>query len=117
MADKMNAVYGKNYITDKSDASDVINVTNEYFIIIQPFKDKYGATKAIRPSREQKQEIARRIIEEKAHVLKIKDSIFHKTINIKKNGGFNIYKNEDIQTKLAELYASKNVDDLFKRVN
>lgn len=117
MADKINAVYGKEYVTETSNLSYTLNETQEFFIIIQPFDKKYGVTKAIRPSKNQKIEIAKRIAEDNGHVFKTRDLAFHNTANIDKYGGFSVYKDDNIQTKLAELYASKNVDDLFKRVN
>ena len=119
VAEKMNAVYGENYVTETSNLSFVIEELKEFYIIIEPFKekskDKFGVSKTISPSKHQKVEIANRVLNNKAHVFKTKDKTFWNAIDIKKYGGFSVYSDEDMQNKIAEMYNnSKNVDNLFK---
>ena len=115
LADKMNAVYGEDYVTDISNLSYVVESTKEFYIIIEPHTDKkLGVTKSVRPSREQKREIENRIENKKAHVFKSKDESFYNVADIKKYGGYSVFKDEDMQNKLTEMYNSKNLDHLFK---
>jgi hypothetical protein len=86
----------------------------EFYILIQPHDKLFGVSKTVKPSKEQKIEIASRIANEKAHVFKSKDKAFHGVADVKKYGGFSIFKDEDMQSKLAEMYESKNLDHLFK---
>jgi len=114
MADKMNAVYGKDYVTTTSDLSYVINQEKQYYIIIQPHGKKFGVTKAIQLSAKQKEEIKRRIVEQQAHIFKTRDRDFHRVADIVKYEGFSIFKEEEIQNKLREIYESAdNIDSQF----
>ena len=116
MAANMNAVYGPDYVTETSDALDVISQEKEFFIIIQPHEktNKFGMTKVVRPSKEQKIEIADRIQNKKAHVFKTKDATFETVSNIKQYGGYSVFKNDEAQSKIADIYQNhKNYDALF----
>ena len=55
-----------------------------------------------------------RIENKKAHVFKSKDESFYNVADIKKYGGYSVFKDEDMQNKLTEMYNSKNLDHLFK---
>lgn len=113
-AKKINAVYGEDYVTTTSNLSYVVEDDKEFYIIIQPHKDSFGISKSSRPSKEQKLEIASRIANEKAHVFKTKDKTFSNAVDVKKFGGFSIYKDEEMLNKISEIYNSKNMDHLFK---
>jgi len=115
MADKINAVYGKGYITEKSDATDVISQEKEFYILIQPHKDGiFGVTKFLRPSEKQKKEIQRRLQEGKAHIFKTKEKLFTNATDLNRFGGYSIYSNEDLQARLAEMYEMPNLDNKFQ---
>jgi hypothetical protein len=119
MADKMNAVYGENYITKTSDATDVITQEKEFYILIQPHKEtnqskanKFGVTKFTRPSKAQKAEIQKRLLEQGGHVFKTKEKLFSRSADLKPFGGYSIYKDE-VQNRLSEIYSGPNQDKLF----
>lgn len=115
IANKMNATFGKDYVTEKSNLSYVVEDTKDYFIIIEPYKENlYGVTKTVRPSKKQELEIANRIQNKNAHVFQTKDATFKDVSDIKKYGGFSVYKDQSMQEKLAEMYNSENIDHLFK---
>ena len=115
MANKMNAVYGDNYITETSDLTDVITKDQEFYVVVQPHnKDIFGVTKFIRPSTKQKEELQRRITEQNAHVFKTKEELFLKAADLKKFGGYSIFENKEIQQKLADMYNQANLDSKFK---
>lgn len=112
-AKKMNAVYGPDYVTVTSDSTYAISQSREYFIIIEPFNDRYGVAKTIRPSTKQKEKIAKKILERSAHVFKTKDRRFLGAADV--GEGISVYKTDEIQEDLANLYDSRdNVDHLFK---
>lgn len=114
IAGKMNAVYGKDYVTTTSDLSYVVNQEKQFYIIIQPHGKKFGATKAVQLSAKQKEEIKRRIVEQQAHIFKTNDRDFHRVANIEMYEGFSIFKDDDIQNKLKEIYEnSDNIDSQF----
>jgi hypothetical protein len=122
MADKMNAVYGENYITKTSDATDIITQEKEFYILIQPHKEpnqskanKFGVTKFNRPSKAQKAEIQKRLLEEGGHVFKTKEKLFSRSADLKPFGGYSIYKDE-VQNRLSEIYSGPNQDKLFLKV-
>jgi hypothetical protein len=119
MADKMNAVYGENYITKTSDATDIITQEKEFYILIQPHKEtnqskanKFGVTKFTRPSKAQKAEIQKRLLEQGGHVFKTKEKLFSRSADLKPFGGYSIYKDE-VQDRLSEIYSGPNQDKLF----
>jgi hypothetical protein len=115
MADKMNSHYGENYVTERSDATDVITQEKEFYILIQPHKDNFfGVTKFSRPSEKQKIEIQRRIQENQAHVFKTKEKLFSKAADVKKYGGYSVYENKELQDRLAEMYKMPNIDAKFQ---
>jgi hypothetical protein len=109
MAEKINAVMGKDYVTEKSDESYVKELDKEYYLLIVPAKlygggGKFGWAWAARPSTEQKAVIQEKIAEDKAKLVKTKDERFLRGTKIKKFGGISIPRDEETQTKLREVY-------------
>ena len=114
MAAKMNAVYGKDYVTKTSDLTYVESGQAEYLIIVQPHDDKrYGVSKVVRPSKVQKEEIKKRIDTREAHVFKTKDAMFNSAAPLKKYGGYSVFNKQEVHDKLAEIYKGANLDRKF----
>ena len=108
-ADKINSVYGKDYVTERSDESYVTTLEKDYFLLIVPadrfgYKGKLGWAWCTRPTEEMKQAIERRIIENGAKLFKSKDDYFTKGAKIKKYGGISISSDASSQEKLQEIF-------------
>ena len=118
MAAKVNAVYGKDFVTKTSDESYSFSEGKEYYIIVEPIAagknvGKYGVTRVVHPTRDHKVEIALRIKERNAHVFKTRDRAYHPADVVKKYEGTSVFKTEEIQKKLADLYNTPNLDSSF----
>jgi len=116
MAANINAVYGKDFVTEKSDLMDVTHQT-EYFLIIRPSKSKKGdfwSNMMVRPSKKQKEKLKSLIEKEEAHVVKTQDKVFVNAAPLKVRGGkVATFPDPEHQARLKELYEGPNVNNKF----
>lgn len=94
-AEKINAIMGKDYVTENSDETYKVESTKEYYILIQPHTLSgehrgYGWTWAARPSVAQKEMIKERQQEKNAKLFKIKEPRWLSGAPIKKYGGYSL---------------------------
>ena len=107
-AAKINAVKGADYVTEKSDASYVSEVTKDYYLLIVPLAksaDKFGWMWSVRPSTEQKLVIQQKIMEG-AKLLLSRDERFMTGARIKKYGGVSVPRDAETKKKLQDLFES-----------
>jgi predicted SprT family Zn-dependent metalloprotease len=107
-ADKINAVMGKDYVTEKSDESFVIESDKDFFILLSPVnKDlgKIGWAWTVRPSEEQKNVIKQKIMEG-SKLFTSRDEKFTAGVKIKKYGGISVPIKKELQDELKEMYKS-----------
>lgn len=109
-AAKINAVMGKDYVTEKSDMSYVSEIDKEYFILITPLtSEKFGWSWTVRPSQEQKLAIQNKIMD-KSKLFTTKDQRFLSGQRIKKYGAISVPRDKDTMEKLKNLYnSSQNI--------
>lgn len=108
-AAKINAVMGKDYVTEKSDESYVIEGTKEYYMLVLPVSknsNNYAWAWTVKPSDEQKAEIQRLIREHAGRLFKSKDTKWLTGDKIKKYGSASIPRDEDKKKALEEMYKS-----------
>ena len=119
MAAKMNAVYGKDFVTEKSDLFDIETDQREYYLLIQPSKAKEGdlwTNMIARPSKAQKEKIARYIKDNEAHIVKINDKKLAKSSPLStgwRGGRVTTWPEPEDQKRLKELYEGANLDKQF----
>lgn len=107
-AAKINAVMGKDYVTEKSDTSYVVEVTKDYFLLIMPTSkgaEQYGWAWALKPSTEQKSVIQNKIMEG-GRLFMSRDERWMSGAKIKKYGGMSVPTKEDGKNALKDLYNS-----------
>jgi len=79
-AERVNAVMGKDYVTEKSDATYVAeDKLVDFYVLIEPHPGKSGQymfAKALRPSSKQQEYIARHVADRGAKLIKSKDRKF-----------------------------------------
>lgn len=106
-AAKINAVMGKDYVTEKSDMSYVAEIDKEYFLLITPLQDKFGWSWAVRPSREQQLAIQTKIMD-KSKLFMTKDQRFLSGQKIKKYGAISVPRDKETMEKLKDMYNSSD---------
>jgi len=107
-AAKINAVMGKDYVTEKSDTSYVVEITKDYFLLIMPTSkgaEQYGWAWALKPSTEQKSVIQNKIMEG-GRLFMSRDERWMSGAKIKKYGGMSVPTKEDGKSALKDLYNS-----------
>lgn len=108
-AAKINAVMGKDYVTKESDASYVVEVTKEFFILVMPTSknsEQYCYAWALKPSADQKAVIQQKMREENARLFMSKDERWTHGVKVKKYSGLSVPKDEPSKKKLKDLYHS-----------
>lgn len=107
-AERINAVMGKNFITEVSDLSYDIESGTEYFLLVQPAepfgykKGTYSFSWAASPDKKQKAVINLRIAEQGARLFKSKDDAFVHGQKIGKFVGTSL--DLKLQEKLKDIY-------------
>lgn len=107
-AAKINAVMGKDYVTEKSDETYVVESDKDFFVLLYPLnKDlqKIGWAWTVRPSTDQQQVIKQKILEG-AKLFLARDEKFTQGAKIKKYGGFSIPTKKEFQDQLKDMYTS-----------
>ena len=107
-AAKINAVMGKDYVSEKSDTSYVVELTKEYFLLVMPTSkgaEKYGWAWTVRPSTEQKSVIQSKMMEG-GRLFMSKDERWMSGAKIKKYGGMSVPTKEDGKQALKDIYNS-----------
>jgi len=104
-AAKINAVMGKDYVTEKSDMSYVQQIDKEYYLLISPISNYFAWSWTVKPSRDQKIQIQKRILDG-SKLFKSKDQIFLTGQKIKKYGRVSVPKDKETMEKLKDLYNS-----------
>jgi hypothetical protein len=109
-AAKINAVMGPGYVSKTSDQSYDTSEVPQFYILVQPHTGgRFGYTVTLRPSAQQKIEIADRIAAKQARLFRITDGQFWMgAIPIKRNGGYVLPKDaeSDRGKALSALYNS-----------
>jgi len=109
-AAKINAVMGKDYVTEKSDTSYVVEITKDYFLLIMPInksaQGQHGWAWALKPSTDQKAIIQQKIREDGGRLFMSRDERWLSGAKIKKYGGMSVPTKEDGKKALKELYDS-----------
>jgi len=120
MAQKMNSFFGKDYVTKKTDESYIERESKDYYLVIFPYNDKdFGVVKFLRknPTQDQKEQISKKIKQQKGHIVKTNDSSFRTVETIKKFGKVTVPTDTTKQAKLNELYHNGNHLDADYIVN
>ena len=105
-AERINAIMGKNFITEVSDLSYDVESGKEYFLLIQPAVDfkkgTYSFSWEMRPNKKQRAIINQRIAEQGARLFKSKDDAFLHGQKIGRFVGTSL--DPDLQEKLKDIY-------------
>lgn len=107
-AEKINAVMGKDYVTEKSDMSYVTEIDKEFYILILPTSKSsqdYSYAWMVRPSRDQ-QAAAQQMMMRGARLFMTKDERFTHGVKVKKYGPTAIPRDKETQEKLKQMYES-----------
>ena len=106
-AAKINAVMGKDYVTEKSDESYVTELDKEFYLLIQPLQGRtdYGYTWMVRPSRDQ-QVVVQQKMQAGAKLFMTKDERFTHGEKIKKYGYTSVPRDKEAQELLKKMYES-----------
>lgn len=107
-AAEINAVYGKDFVTKKSDETYKVTAsTKEFYVLIAPSKSRveelgeYSFATVIRPSARQKEIIKDRIEHMKAKLFKTNDQSLHGT---SVSDGMGKSRDKGIQAKIKDMY-------------
>lgn len=109
-AKKINTIMGKDFITETSNMSYVIENDKEFFLLITPGKPfgapegSFGYNWAINLSTQQKEKIKKRKEKDAAKLFKTKDSRYFAGAKIARFSGISVPKDKETQEMLKELY-------------
>lgn len=113
-AARLNSKLGPDYVTTTSDQSYVMSEQKPFYILIQPHGKKHGVSRFIRPSKNIKEEITKRVEQLNAHVFETKDADFGQAVALKKYGGYSIFRDAAVLEKLRKIYEEEdNIDSKF----
>jgi oligoribonuclease (3'-5' exoribonuclease)/8-oxo-dGTP pyrophosphatase MutT (NUDIX family) len=102
-ADKINQIMGEGFVSEKSDGP-VRTEVKEYFLLIEPNKDRFTYAIAVRLSAQQKEQVAKHQGACQARLIKSTDPRFMHGAPIKLYGGMSAPRDAETQQKLKELY-------------
>ena len=109
-AAKINAVMGKDYVTEKSDMSYTLELDKEFYSLVLKNSDgKYSYVWTAKPSKEQQELIdlmLRPGVRGEAKLFKTKDERFTHGAKLKKYKPSSVPRDKETQDKLKQMYES-----------